>query len=108
MSPDKPQSTEDAVTQDGPLPADETAGRVVDPSDAVTGLGFVFGAAGAVFGAVGALILSPAFSAAALVHCLIGALAGGSAGIVTGGMVGALLAVARGTTRPPEGRRSGR
>ncbi|UVC12584.1 hypothetical protein IHQ71_30990 (plasmid) [Rhizobium sp. TH2] len=72
--------------------------RVVDPSDAVTGLGFVFGTVGALFGVVAALFVSPGISFALLGYCLLAALAGGSAGIVTGGLVGAIFAVMRGVT----------
>jgi hypothetical protein len=74
------------------------SGRVVDPSEAVTGLSFVFGAIGALVGVVAALALSPEFSLAMLGYCLLAALAGGSAGIVTGGMIGAIFAVVRGVT----------
>jgi hypothetical protein len=74
--------------------------RVVDPSDAVTGLGFVFGAIGALVGIIAAMFVSPGISFAVLGYCVLAALAGGSAGIVAGGMVGAILAVARGVTPP--------
>jgi hypothetical protein len=72
--------------------------RVVDPADAVMGLGFVFGAVGALFGVVAALFVSPGISFALLGYCLLAALAGGSAGVVTGGLVGAIFAVLRGVT----------
>ena len=72
--------------------------RVVDPSDAVTGMGFAFGVIGALVGVVAAVFVSPTFSAALLGYCLLAALAGGSAGVVTGGMVGAIFAVLRGVT----------
>ena len=70
--------------------------RVVDPSDAVTGLGFVLGLAGAAAGVVTVLVISGPLVAATVLYCLIGALAGGSAGVVTGGMIGAIFSVARG------------
>lgn len=72
--------------------------RVIDPSEAVTGLSFVFGALGALVGVIATLILSPELSLAMLAYCLLAALAGGSAGIVTGGMIGAIFAVLRGVT----------
>jgi hypothetical protein len=73
--------------------------RVVDPSDAVTGLGFVFGAIGALVGIVAAVFVSSGITLALVGYCLLAALAGGSAGVVVGGMIGAVLAVARGVTR---------
>lgn len=72
--------------------------RVVDPSEAVTGLGFVFGVVGALVGVVAAVFVSPSFSAALIGYCLLAAFAGGSAGVVTGGMIGAIFAVWRGVT----------
>ncbi|CAN7408066.1 hypothetical protein [Rhizobium sp. LjRoot254] len=72
--------------------------RVVDPSDAVMGLGFAFGAVGALLGVVAALVVSPGISFALLGYCILAALAGGSAGVVIGGMVGAVFAVMRGVT----------
>ena len=74
--------------------------RVVDPSDFVTGLGFVFGAIGALVGIVAAVFVSSGISLALLGYCLLAAFAGGSAGVVTGGMIGAILAVIRGVTPP--------
>lgn len=73
--------------------------RIIDPSDAVTGLSFVFGAAGALIGIVVAIFLSPAFSTATLTYCVLAAFSGGSAGIVTGGMIGAIFSVVRGEPR---------
>ena len=75
----------------------DPSGRVVDPSEAVTGMSFVFGAIGVLGGVIGALFASP-LGWGTLVYCLLGAFAGGSAGVVTGGMVGAIFAVARGVT----------
>jgi hypothetical protein len=72
----------------------------IDPSEAVTILAFVFGAAGALVAIVAALFVSTASSWALLLgSCCLAALAGGSAGIVTGGMIGAILAVARGVLK---------
>ena len=79
---------ESSRERDGP-------GRVVDPSDAVTGLGLVFGVVGALVGVVAAVFVSPGFSAALIGYCLLAAFAGGSAGVVTGGMFGAIFAVWR-------------
>jgi hypothetical protein len=73
---------------------------IVDPADAVTGLSIVFGVAGALLGAIAAVVVTPDLSLAVLGYCVLAALAGGSAGIVTGGMVGAILAVAKGVTPP--------
>ena len=78
------------------------SGRVVDPSDAVTGMSFLFGAIGAVAGIIVAAILSPQLSLATLAYCMMAALACGSAGVVTGGMVGATFAVLRGVTPPAD------
>ncbi|WEZ85730.1 hypothetical protein P6U16_21990 (plasmid) [Rhizobium sp. 32-5/1] len=69
---------------------------VVDPSDAVTGIGMVFGAIGMIVGVIAAVVVSPDFSLYLLGYCALAALAGGSVGIVTGGMIGAILAVANG------------
>lgn len=74
--------------------------RVVDPSDAVTGIGMMFGVIGMLVGIIAAVVVSPDFSLYLLGYCALGALAGGSAGIVTGGMIGAILAVAKGVTPP--------
>lgn len=72
---------------------------VVDPSDAVTGLGFALGVVGAAIGVLAAIFVSPQLEASTILYCVIGGLAGGSAGVVTGGMVGAIFSVARGTPR---------
>ncbi len=77
---------------------------VVDPSDAVTGMGFVFGVVGALVGIAAAVYLTPSFSLALVGYCLVAAFAGGSAGMVTGGLVGAVFAVMRGVITPPTGR----
>jgi hypothetical protein len=80
------------------------SGRVVDPSEAVTGLGFVFGAVGVLIGVAAAFFTSP-LGWGTIIYCLLAAFAGGSAGVVTGGMVGAVFAVMRGVTaRPGSGR----
>lgn len=72
---------------------------VVDPSDAVTGLGFVLGLVGAAVGVLAAVLTAPQFDFSIILYCLIAGLAGGSAGVVTGGMIGAVFSVARGTQR---------
>ncbi len=83
----------------GPLaPADDHRVIVIDPSDAVTGMGFVFGVVGALVGIAAAVYLAPSFSLALAGYCIVAAFAGGSAGIVTGGLVGAIFAVVRGVT----------
>lgn len=89
------------MTHDAPHDTSTNDGhqKVVDPSDAVVGLGFVFGAIGGLIGVIAAVILSPEFSGSTLYYCFMAGLAGGSAGIVTGGMVGALFSVARGNRR---------
>lgn len=78
---------------------DEHQQVVVDPSDAVTGLGFALGVVGAAIGVIAAIVVSPQFEASTFLYCVIGGLAGGSAGVVTGGMIGAVFSVARGTPR---------
>jgi hypothetical protein len=83
------------------------SGRVVDPSEAVTGMGFVFGAVGVLIGVVTALFASP-LGWGTIAYCLLAAFAGGSAGVVTGGMVGAIFAVVRGVTARPGAPRSRR
>lgn len=80
--------------------------RVVDPSDAITGMGFFFGLVGAVMGIGAAIFWSPSIAWSLIGYCLLAALAGGSAGVVAGGMIGAALAVIRGVTRPPVARRT--
>lgn len=89
------------MTHDDRFPTDAPDGgpRVVDPSDAVTAMGFMVGAVGAVIGVVAALILSPSLDLTTALYCLLGGLAGGSAGIVTGGTIGAVFAVLRGRRR---------
>ena len=47
-------------------------------------------------GVVAAVVVSTDFSLYLLGYCALAGLAGGSAGIVTGGMIGAILAVAKG------------
>jgi len=77
---------------------------VIDPSDAVTGMGFLFGVGGALMGIALSVYLAPGLSLALVGYCLVAAFAGGSAGIVTGGLVGAIFAVMRGVVAPPGGR----
>jgi len=100
--------SEKTTDQDGvagpPASADHQRIIVVDPSDAVTGMGFVFGVVGALVGIAAAVYLTPSFSLALVGYCLVAAFAGGSAGIVTGGLVGAVFAVMRGVITPPTGR----
>ena len=75
--------------------------RNIDPSEAVTFFAFVCGAIGAVVGVVAATVVAGLDNwSSLLVDCLLSAFAGGSAGIVAGGMLGAIIAVARGVTRP--------
>jgi hypothetical protein len=76
----------------------------IDPSVAVTGMGSLFGIVGALIGIALSVYLAPSFSLALVGYCLVAAFAGGSAGIVTGGLVGAIFAVMRGVVAPPDGR----
>jgi len=94
MDVDETRPGERLLDQDEGL---DPSGRVVDPSEAVTGMSFVFGAIGVLVGVVAALLASP-FGWGTIVYCLLAAFAGGSAGVVTGGMIGAVFAVARGVT----------
>lgn len=89
------------MTHDAPHDPSTNDGHqnVFDPSDAVVGFGFVFGAIGGLIGVIAAVILSPEFSGSTLYDCFMAGLAGGSAGIVTGGMVGAVFSVAHGNRR---------
>ena len=82
-------------------PADDHRVIVIDPSDAVTVMGFVFGAVGALVGIAVAVYLAPSYSLAIVGDCIVAAFAGGSAGIVTGGLFGAIFAVVRGVTVHP-------
>lgn len=75
--------------------------RIVDPSEAVTGMSFLFGAIGVLVGIVAALFASP-LGWGTPFYCLLAAFAGGSAGVVTGGMVGAVFAVVKGVTARPK------
>ncbi|MCJ8240674.1 hypothetical protein [Peteryoungia algae] len=89
---------------DGRLTADLTpAVKVVDPSDAVTGMSFVFGLLGATAGVLAALVTLTEFNLGLLINCLIAAIAFGSAGIVLGGMIGAVLSLKRGIKPPRAG-----
>ncbi|MBY3120964.1 MULTISPECIES: hypothetical protein [Rhizobium] len=75
--------------------------RTIDPSESVTGVGIVFGILGAVIGAGSTALLGDASSVGSwIAYCFIAALAGGSAGIVIGGMFGAIFGVIRGVTIP--------
>ena len=100
--------SEKTTNQDGvagpSASADHQRIIVVDPSDAVTGMGFVFAVVGALVGIAAAVYLTPSFSLALVGYCLVAAFAGGSAGMVTGGLVGAVFAVMRGVITPPTGR----
>ena len=89
MTPDDKSEIEDGGRRE----------RVVDPSDAVTGLSFVFGAIGALTAIVATFFLADSYPAATLLYCFLAAFAGGSAGVVTGGMIGAIFSVARGEPR---------
>lgn len=87
-----------------PEPVDASRMIVIDPSDAVTGTGFVLGLVGALVGIAIAVYLTPSFNLALVSYCLVAAFAGGSAGVVTGGLIGAVFAVMRGVIAPPTGR----
>ena len=86
---------------DPDLPANMEAARerVVDPSEAVTGMGFVFGAVGVVIGIIAAVVASGDLNLALVGYCALAALAGGSAGVVVGGLIGAVFAVFRGVAK---------
>jgi hypothetical protein len=93
--------TDEKLAETGATDTRGAASRVLDPSDAVTGLGFIFGLVGAVIGIAAAIFLSNGIGWGLIGYCFLAALAGGSAGVVTGGMIGAVIAVLRGVTRPP-------
>ncbi|QPB18572.1 hypothetical protein [Rhizobium sp. 007] len=80
----------------------------IDPSEAVTGVAIGLGILGGAIGVVSTLFLADASSVGSwIVYCLIAALAGGSAGIVVGGMFGAIFAVTRGIMVPARSDRGG-
>ncbi|ACP26330.1 hypothetical protein NGR_c25730 [Sinorhizobium fredii NGR234] len=71
--------------------------RQIDPSESVTLFAMALGLIGALVGLVAGLVfLSDQGLAVAILNCLIAILAGGSAGVVTGGTIGAAIAVFRG------------
>lgn len=73
--------------------------RIFEPSEAVTGFGIVFGVAGAAIALAASFWMSDANGIGArIVYAVIAILAGGSGGIVIGGMIGAIIGVARGRT----------
>ncbi|MDH0873838.1 hypothetical protein [Agrobacterium pusense] len=73
--------------------------RIFEPSEAVTGFGIVFGVAGAAIALAASFWMSDASGIGArIVYAVIAILAGGSGGIVIGGMIGAIIGVARGRT----------
>jgi len=75
--------------------------RLLDPSEAVTGLAFVFGIIGALIAVIATLALTSGSSAGSLiVQGVIAVFAGGSGGIVIGGMIGAIIGVVKGVIIP--------
>ncbi|MBY5458041.1 hypothetical protein ACOJBM_24315 [Rhizobium beringeri] len=102
---------EDTDSQSPPVEHDTAQAsriRTIDPSEAVTGVAIVLGILGGAIGVVFTFVLADASSVGSwIAYCLIAALAGGSAGIVVGGMFGAIFAVTRGTTVPAHSDRQG-
>jgi len=93
----------------GPAPAgsmsaqQERPRRGIDPSESVTLFALVLGLVGALVGLVAGIATLPdARFGPAVLKCLIAMLAGGSAGVVTGGTLGAALGVLRGVRVPKE------
>ncbi|WP_428843166.1 hypothetical protein [Sinorhizobium terangae] len=81
----------------------------MDPSESVTLFAIMFGVIGALVGLVAGMAFpSNSQAGVAILNCLIAMLAGGSAGIVAGGTVGATVAVFRGVRVPKERRQEGR
>jgi len=93
--------SDEKLAETGATDTRGAASRVLDPSVAVTGLGFIFGLVGTVLGIAAAIFLSNGIGWGLIGYCFLAALAGGSAGVVTGGMVGAAIAVMRGVARSP-------
>ncbi|WP_018237287.1 hypothetical protein [Ensifer sp. BR816] len=106
------QDTDKSLTQTSAEPAtpDQSEAarqgrldRKMDPSESVTLFAIVLGAIGALAGLVAGLASLPGLGlGGAVLNCLIAILAGGSAGIVTGGTVGAAIGVLRGVRVPKE------
>ncbi|MDK1388777.1 hypothetical protein QN224_25570 [Sinorhizobium sp. 8-89] len=79
----------------------ELPDRQIDPSESVTLFAIAFGAIGGLIGLVAAIILLPDSGEGTIfLNCLIAFLAGGSAGLVAGGTLGAALGVFRGVRAP--------
>lgn len=75
--------------------------RQIDPSESVTLFAIALGAIGGLVGLVaGITLLSNSGLGAAVLNCLIAILAGGSAGIVAGGTLGAAIGIRRGIRVP--------
>ncbi|WOS61936.1 hypothetical protein [Sinorhizobium fredii] len=84
----------------------EQPDRQIDPSESVTLFAIALGLIGALVGLVAGLVfLSDQGLAVAILNCLIAILAGGSAGVVTGGTIGAAIGVFRGVRVPRENNR---
>ncbi|TBH09823.1 hypothetical protein ELG66_00850 [Rhizobium leguminosarum] len=102
---------EDTDSQSPPVEHDTAHAsrtRTIDPSEAVTGVAIVLGILGGAIGVVSTLVLADASSVGSwIAYCLIAALAGGSAGIVVGGMFGAIFAVTKGITVPARSNHQG-
>ncbi|MCA1371126.1 hypothetical protein I6F15_27725 [Bradyrhizobium sp. BRP14] len=79
----------------------ELPDRQIEPSESVSLFAIAFGAIGSLIGLVAAIILLPdSGEGIAFLNCLIAFLAGGSAGVVAGGTLGAALGVFRGVRAP--------
>ncbi|MQV32386.1 hypothetical protein GHK47_04685 [Sinorhizobium meliloti] len=77
--------------------------RHIDPSESVTLFAIALGAIGALVGLIaGIIFLAGSSVGSAVLNCLIAVLAGGSAGVVAGGTLGAALVVFRGVRAPKE------
>ncbi len=95
-SPEQTSAATNSVQQ-------EQSDRQIDPSESVTLFAIALGLIGALVGLVaGIVFLSDQGPGAAVLNCLIAILAGGSAGIVAGGTIGAAIGVFRGVRVPRE------
>ncbi|MDK1491264.1 hypothetical protein QN219_14530 [Sinorhizobium sp. 7-81] len=95
------QDIDERVDDDRSPEQHEQPDRQIDPSESVTLFAIALGTIGALAGlAAGFFFSSGSGTGASVLNCLIATLAGGSAGVVTGGTIGAAIGVLRGVSAP--------